>query len=299
MSGYGVELDIKSTEYKAKDDTKVNAQEGENIKKANTNEEEEELQGFMFNKLKQGNPHLNERLEEYRKYLVESTLELAPLKAWQMQDLSLQAAQQIIDSEPADALNVLEDLSQNFPTRARTLSKIQVKKDLRKAFKTQRGVLESQFSLEPGSGALYLNGLDLSIDTADIFSINSVLKKEAKLIESLSQVGLDLNQIKDLIYLDVSSKSTDYGVDLRDSSIQWLNDLESDRKYSYWSKSVHDILRPTYPGMIRSIGKNFFNLVFVLDPSKDASKALLKTAESFFVNDIPIRIGNRIFLSFF
>jgi UDP-glucose:glycoprotein glucosyltransferase len=145
--------------------------------------------------------------------------------------------------------------------------------------------------LEPGSGALFLNGLELNIDTVDIFSLTTLLRKEANLLESLHKVGLGLEQMRDLIYLDTSSKNTDYGVDIRDSSIQWVNDLESDKKYSYWSKSVHDILRPTYPGMMRSIAKNFYNLVFVLDPSKDVSKTLLKTAESFYVNDIPIRIG--------
>ena len=145
--------------------------------------------------------------------------------------------------------------------------------------------------MEAGTGALYLNGLELNIDIVDVFTLTSLLRKEARLLESLSQVGLTLEQMRDLIYLDTSSKNTDYGVDIRDSAIQWLNDLETDKKYAYWSKSVHDILRPTYPGMMRSIGKNFFNLVFVLDPARDDSKQLLKTAESFYVNDIPIRIG--------
>lgn len=145
--------------------------------------------------------------------------------------------------------------------------------------------------MEAGTSALYLNGLELNIDIVDIFSLTSLLRKEARLIESLHQVGLSLEQTRDLIYLDTSSSSADYGVDLRDSSIQWLNDLETDKKYSYWSKSVHDILRPTYPGMMRSIAKNFYNLVFVVDPAKHMSKQLLKTAESFYVNDIPIRIG--------
>lgn len=145
--------------------------------------------------------------------------------------------------------------------------------------------------MEPGASSLFLNGLELNIDIIDIFSLTSLLRKEARLLESLHQVGLELEQIRDLLYLETSSKNHEYGVDIRDSSIQWVNDLETDKKYSYWSKSVHDILRPTYPGMMRSIAKNFYNLVFVIDPAKEASKQLLKTAESFYVNDIPIRIG--------
>jgi UDP-glucose:glycoprotein glucosyltransferase len=106
----------------------------------------------------------------------------------------------------------------------------------------------------------------------------------------LNSKSLDLNSKS----LDLNSKSLDYGIDIRDSSIQWLNDLESDKKYSRWSTSLQEILRPTYVGMLRSIARNIFNLVLIDDPSKDNVKGLLKTAESFYVNDLPIRIG-RIF----
>jgi UDP-glucose:glycoprotein glucosyltransferase len=270
----------------------VNANDNnDNLKGQASAENDEPTQGFMINKLKQLNPHLSAQIEELRKHLVESTLELAPLKAWQMQDLSLQAAQRIIETDPNDALSVLEDLSQNYPLRARSLSKIQVKSELKKTLKSQRQLLESKLSLEAGAGMLYLDGLEVNIDTTDIFSLNSLLKKEAKLLENLHKIGLSLEQIRDLIYLDTSSKNNDYGIDIRDSSIQWLNDLETDSKYSYWGKNVQEILRPTYPGMMRSIAKNFFHLVFIIDPAKEATKSLLRTAESFYVNDIPLRIG--------
>jgi UDP-glucose:glycoprotein glucosyltransferase len=95
----------------------------------------------MFDTLKEQNPSLQTQLDEFRKHLVESQLELAPLKAWQMQDLSFQAAQKIIDaSNGEEALRLLEDLAQNFPLRARSLSKISVRGDLKKAFKSQRQV---------------------------------------------------------------------------------------------------------------------------------------------------------------
>ncbi len=291
LSGYGVELDIKSTEYKAIDDTKVNTDNVKNQAAQKTPNEDEALQGFNFNKLKQLNPHLSEKLEEYRKHLLESLLELAPLAPWQMQDLSLQAAQRVIDSDPKDTLSLLEDLSQNFPLRARALSKIQVKGDFRKILKSQRQTLESKLNLEAGAGVLYLNGLELSIDTNDIFTLSSTLKKEAQLLESLHQVGLNIDQIKELIYLDSSSKNDDFGVDLRDSSIQWVNDLEKDSKYNYWPKRVQEMLRPTYPGMMRSVAKNFFHLVLMIDPAKKESRSLLNTVESFYLNDIPVKIG--------
>ncbi len=45
---------------------------------------------------------------------------MTPLKAWQMQDLSLQCAfRAISESNPEEAFNTLVELSQNFPSRAR------------------------------------------------------------------------------------------------------------------------------------------------------------------------------------
>ena len=45
---------------------------------------------------------------------------MTPLKAWQMQDLSLQCAYRAISEKtPLEAFDVLLELSQNFPSRAR------------------------------------------------------------------------------------------------------------------------------------------------------------------------------------
>lgn len=145
LSGYGVELDIKSTEYKATDDSKVNAADtGSSSSESQPQQGELKdvpVQGFLFDTLKEQNPGLADKLDEFRKHLVDSQLEMAPLKAWEMQDLSFQAAQKIIDaSSPQEALRLLEDLSQNFPLRARSLSKVSVRSELKKTFKSQRQV---------------------------------------------------------------------------------------------------------------------------------------------------------------
>lgn len=42
---------------------------------------------------------------------------------------------------------------------------------------------------------------------------------------------------------------------------QYFNDLSTEKKYSAWPNSVQDLLRPTFPGMLRHIAKNLFNLV--------------------------------------
>lgn len=65
-------------------------------------------------------PNKNDELEEFRSFLLESSNPMTPLKAWQMQDLSLQCAYRALSEKtPHEAFEVLLELSQNFPTRAR------------------------------------------------------------------------------------------------------------------------------------------------------------------------------------
>uniref|UniRef100_A0A674KEL9 UDP-glucose ceramide glucosyltransferase-like 1 n=1 Tax=Terrapene triunguis TaxID=2587831 RepID=A0A674KEL9_9SAUR len=93
LSGYGVELAIKSTEYKAVDDIQIKGI-------------------FLFSVLEVIRFFLI-------KHLIESTNNLEPLKIWELQDLSFQAASQIISSPVYSALKVMKDIAQNFPIKAR------------------------------------------------------------------------------------------------------------------------------------------------------------------------------------
>ena len=86
-SGYGVELQIKSSEYKAQDDRKVEAdgsQEGdggdEDHEKA-----EEEVEGFLFDTLNELHPDKKDKLDEFKQHLKDQKNDMAPMKVWQLQ----------------------------------------------------------------------------------------------------------------------------------------------------------------------------------------------------------------------
>ena len=57
-------------------------------------------------------------------------------------DLSFQSAQKAISSDesPVAQLEVLKDISQNFPSLASTLAKVSVKSDLRSSIQTTQSV---------------------------------------------------------------------------------------------------------------------------------------------------------------
>ncbi|XP_028995907.1 UDP-glucose:glycoprotein glucosyltransferase 1 isoform X2 [Betta splendens] len=290
LSGYGVELAIKNQEYKAKDDTQVQGAEV-NATVIGENDSVDEVQGFLFGKLKALYPELKEQLKELRKHLVESTNEMAPLKVWQMQDLSFQTAARILAAPAVDALNVMKDLSQNFPTKARSITKTVVNSEIRKQIGENQKLFKGTLGLQPGDSALFINGLHIDLDTQDIFSVFEVLRSEARVMEGLQSLMIEPHYIHDILKLNVQPSDSDYAVDIRHPSISWINNLETDHRYSSWPYNVQELLRPTFPGVIRQIRKNFHNLVIILDPAQENAAELLSVAEMFYANNIPLRIG--------
>ncbi|XP_072313338.1 UDP-glucose:glycoprotein glucosyltransferase 1 isoform X1 [Eucyclogobius newberryi] len=290
LSGYGVELAIKSQEYKAKDDTQVQGVEV-NATVIGENDPVDEVQGFLFGKLKTLYPELKEQLKELRKHLIESTNEMAPLKVWQMQDLSFQTAARILAAPAVDALNVMKDLSQNFPTKARSITKTVVSAEMRKEIGENQKFFKGTLGLQPGDSALFINGLLIDLDAQDIFSVFDVLRSEARVMEGLRSLLIETPYIHDILKLNVQPAESDYAVDIRSPAISWINNLETDHRYSTWPYNVQELLRPTFPGVIRQIRKNFHNLVIILDPTQDNSADLLNVAEMFYSNNIPLRIG--------
>lgn len=290
LSGYGVELAIKNQEYKAKDDTQVQGVEV-NATVIGENDPVDEVQGFLFGKLKTLYPELKEQLKELRKHLIESTNEMAPLKVWQMQDLSFQTAARILAAPAVDALNVMKDLSQNFPTKARSITKTVVSSDIRKEIGENQKFFKGTLGLQPGDSALFINGLHIDLEAQDIFSVFDVLRSEARVMDGLRSLLIETPYIHDILKLNVQPSESDYAVDIRHSAISWINNLETDHRYSSWPYNVQELLRPTFPGVIRQIRKNFHNLVIILDPTQDNSGDLLNVAEMFYSNNIPLRIG--------
>ncbi|XP_025065410.1 UDP-glucose:glycoprotein glucosyltransferase 1 isoform X3 [Alligator sinensis] len=290
LSGYGVELAIKSTEYKSKDDTQVKGTDM-NATVIDENDPIDEVQGFLFGKLRQLYPELKEELKELRKHLVESTNEMAPLKVWQLQDLSFQTAARILAAPTVDALMVMKDLSQNFPTKARAITKTAVSSEIRTEIEENQKYFKGTLGLQPGDSALFINGLHIDLDTQDIFSLIDVLRNEARVMEGLHRLGIEGLSLHNVLKLNIQPSDSDYAVDIRNPAISWINNLEVDSRYNSWPSSVQELLRPTFPGVIRQIRKNFHNFVLIVDPTHESTAELLNVAEMFFSNHIPLRIG--------
>uniref|UniRef100_A0A8C7JBA3 UDP-glucose ceramide glucosyltransferase-like 1 n=1 Tax=Oncorhynchus kisutch TaxID=8019 RepID=A0A8C7JBA3_ONCKI len=285
LSGYGVELAIKSTEYKAVDDTQVKGTVNTDV------DDIDEVQGFLFGKLKNSHPDLQEQLGELRKHLLESTNDMAPLKVWELQDLSFQAAARIMSVPTFDALKLMRDLSQNFPSKARSLTRVSVNQEMRREIEENQKRLSETMGIHPGDGGLFINGLHIDLDVHNPFSILDTIRGEAKILEGLHNLGIKEENLGKLLRLPMNPVEENYALDIRHPAITWINDIETDSMYRSWPSGVQELLRATFPGVIRQIRRNFFNLVLLLDPVQEESIELVKLAELFYKHKIPLRIG--------
>ncbi|KAL9866935.1 UDP-glucose:glycoprotein glucosyltransferase 2 isoform 2-T2 [Geothlypis trichas] len=297
LSGYGVELAIKSTEYKAVDDTQV---KGANETKEEEDEEEEEesdVQGFLFGKLKRMHPDLKNNLMEFKKHLIETTNNMEPLKVWEMQDLSFQAATRIMSTPVYDALKVMKDIAQNFPIRARSLTRVPVDKKMQNEIEANQKHFHETLGIQPGEARLFLNGLNIDLDFQDPFSILETLKLEGKVMHGLHELGIKGETLSKFMRLHVHPTDNNYALDIRHSSIIWINNIEQDHSYSTWPESYQELLKPSFPGFLHEIRRNLYNLVLFVDPIQEDTGDYMKLAELFYHHDVPLRIGMVFILS--
>uniref|UniRef100_A0A2K6LNW1 UDP-glucose ceramide glucosyltransferase-like 1 n=1 Tax=Rhinopithecus bieti TaxID=61621 RepID=A0A2K6LNW1_RHIBE len=252
LSGYGVELAIKSTEYKALDDTQVKKDETE----AN-----------------------------------ESNKQMTPLKVWELQDLSFQAASQIMSTPVYDAIKLMKDISQNFPIKARSLTRIAVNQHMREEIQENQKDLRDRFKIQPGDARLFINGLHVDMDVHDSFSILDMLKLEGRIMNGLRNLGINGEDMSKFLKLNSHIWEYTYVLDIRHSSIMWINDLENDDLYITWPTSHEKLLKPVFPGSIPYIRRNFHNLVLFIDPAQEYTLDFIKLADLFYSHKVPLRIG--------
>uniref|UniRef100_A0A9L0IBE3 UDP-glucose glycoprotein glucosyltransferase 2 n=1 Tax=Equus asinus TaxID=9793 RepID=A0A9L0IBE3_EQUAS len=219
LSGYGVELAIKSTEYKALDDTQVKT-----VTNASVEDEVEtkEVQGFLFGKLKERYSHLRDNLTAFQKYLIESNKEMIPLKVWELQDLSFQAASQIMSTPVYDAIKLMKDISQNFPLKARSLTRIAVNQHMREEIQKNQKNLLNRFEIQPGDARLFINGLRVDMDTYDPFNLLDMLKLEGKMMNGLRNLGINGEDMSKFLKLNSPVLDSTYALDIRHSAVMFL-----------------------------------------------------------------------------
>ena len=206
LGGYGVELAIKSTEYRAQDDTRVKGEVSSmNGDAIFYSERPNDIEDLVLKELSSSgwsptNP-------QFREEILESIKQIPSINSSDIEDLSTQAVGLIMSAPKEKQLALMLDLSQNFPIMAKSLSGEKVNKELRQELESNQMLFARFLNLAPTDAALFMNGMFFDVDALDMFALFEVIKSEYKeLFEGGVENESDVEKFLNKRYEDKHSK---------------------------------------------------------------------------------------------
>ncbi|KUI56517.1 UDP-glucose:glycoprotein glucosyltransferase [Cytospora mali] len=265
VSGYGVELQLKRTDYIVIDDRK--AKEDKTQKSI---ESEVVLDGG------------------------EDVADLKPLSKSELTPLGLKAASFIMQNEKP--FDTLLKLTQDFPKYSTSLTTQNVSEEFFLEHKANRAQL-----VPTGANVLWMNGVQIVERQMDAFTLVNLLRRERKLINGVTDLGLTGEEAIALLAHEAvaAAKTTDeiqrfiWHDEPEDGKvIIYLNDIEKDKRYEEFTKNLASLIQGGMPGALPQIRRDIFNLVIPVDLSKEEDISLvLKQLQEFIKRKLPVRFG--------
>ncbi|KAJ5137450.1 hypothetical protein N7526_003683 [Penicillium atrosanguineum] len=267
VSGYGVELALKRTDYIVIDDRDAEQRE-ETSKDGKTS-----------------------GLEELKEDALD---DLRPLSSSEVSRLGMNSAAYVMDSE--DPLGALLKLSQNFPKYSSTVAAHNASNELRNEMRINRARM-----IPPGYNILWINGMQIDARQVDAFSLLDILRRERCLIQKFRDLGISGQEaVKLLSHPLLAEAHSDEDVqryDFRDTLeggdvIIWLNNLEKDSRYVDWPSDLEAFVANAYPGQLPPVSRDLHNVIVPVDLSEPEDMLLVvKQVQTFIKRGIPVRFG--------
>jgi UDP-glucose:glycoprotein glucosyltransferase len=262
LSGYGVELNLKRTDYIVIDDRDDAAQvpaKGE-VKEPEDSDD----------------------------------LGIRPLTTSELYELDVKAASWIA-TQP-DPMQALIQVSADFPKFSSFLASQNASQDFIAEHYQNREIL-----LPTGYNALWINGLQIESRHVNAYFLLDHLRRERKLLAQMKSIGLTAREAVSILAHDSVAESVKYAAeqrfDWRDSTeekdvIIFLNDLELDKRYANWPVSLMALFQRQYPGQLPSVARDIHNIIvpFNVESSKDIS-LVVTNLQSLVTRKVPVRIG--------
>lgn len=182
LAGYGVELAIKSMEYRAQDDTRVKGEVtnfDEHQHQGNI-DKPDEIEDLVFNELAQSKDGWASTNPSFHENILESIKQIPVINSSEIADLSTQAVKLILSAPPAKQLALMRDLTQNFPIVAKSLAGEKVDEKLKSELERNQLLFARFLNLAPSDAALFMNGMFFDVDALDMFALFEVIKNEYK-----------------------------------------------------------------------------------------------------------------------
>lgn len=208
VHGYGVELQLKRTDYIVIDDRQ--AEEAGKEHAAQTTLEDAEV------------------------------ADLKPLSESELKGLGLKAGSFVMGSD--DPLETLLRLSQDFPKHSSAIAAHDVSEEFLKEHKGNREAI-----LPAGYNILWINGVQIMARDVDAFAMLVHLRRERQIINGVRKLGFSPPEAISILSNGAIAKAKDSDepqrYDWRDQTedgkvIMFMNNIEKDKRYAEWSESL-------------------------------------------------------------
>lgn len=214
VNGYGVELQLKRTDYIVIDDRQ--AEEG---------------------KMADQKP-LATSLDDDEEFA-----DLKPLSKDEVADLGVKAASFIMDS--AKPMDTLLKLVQDFPKYSSMVASHNASENFEAEHTKNRELL-----LPPGYNLIWINGVQIPTRDVNPYSLLAHLRRERKLIQGIQSQGLEAPDVISLLsHTAISATQSEdepQRYDFRDeleggNVIIYMNNIEKDSRYESWPTEIRAV----------------------------------------------------------
>lgn len=216
VTGYGVELALKRTDYIVIDDRQAEAKDEKDPKRT-----------------KVTTPDTDD-LED------DSPADLKPLSSSEVDRLGLNSASFVMDS--AEPFDTLLKLTRDFPKYSSSIADYNATDKFLKEYHGNRAA-----GFPAGRKIFWINGIQIDPRQIDAYSLLEHLRRERKLIADFKKLGLSASEAVDLLshraLAEVQANNEPQRYDWRDDIeggvvIIWMNNLEKDKRYEDWPTSI-------------------------------------------------------------
>ncbi|ORY11797.1 UDP-glucose:glyco protein glucosyltransferas-like protein [Clohesyomyces aquaticus] len=266
VNGYGVELQLKRTDYIVIDDRPA-AEGGKAAAQKSLNTE---LEGD------------------------EEVADLKPLSASEVSNLGASAASFVMKSE--NPIDTLLKLVQDFPKYSSSIVGHNASEEFLKEHTANREQL-----LPSGYNIIWVNGVQIPQRDINPFTLLEHLRRERKLINGVRSQGLSGPEAIDLLsnsaIMDTQSEDEPQRYDFRDATeggnvIIWMNDMEKDKRYEDWPTTLNMLLQRLYPGQLPQVRRDIHNVILPVDlSSREDVFAITETIQGMVKRGIAVRWG--------
>ncbi|KAI8670713.1 hypothetical protein NCS57_00544100 [Fusarium keratoplasticum] len=264
VSGYGVELALKRTDYIVIDDREAGKDATQKPVATDVVLDEEE-----------------------------EVADLKPLSTSELASLGLKTASFILKSE--NPFETLVKATQDFPKFSRSIIAHEVSKEFKE--EQQKNVAAG---VPTGINFLWMNGVQLIERQIEPFNLIDMIRRERKLINGVRALGFNGQQAVSLLgHSEIANAKADdepTRFDWTDRSEDgkvfiWLNDLEKDSQYAELPKELKALLRRTYPGQLPQVALNLFHIIAPVDFTNLQDVRAFGQLAQFMQRGLTIRFG--------